>query len=288
MTIFEKIFGKISFLWRGNKKKISKQHSGQLQVQQEKDGVVNIFNIQNVSIDQIRELTSFKPEKNSNLLGNAQKRFVTEQVMRQQNLASIVKKSSLEDVANPNNLEKDWFLKWMDISQEVSRDEMQDILAKILRGEVQRPGAFSARTLEVVRSLGLRELEIFRKFIALANYNACVLTLGKSILTEFVFDKYDISYNDFLTVSEAGLVSASNSAIILSFKKDQRLQFNIGSKYVTKTATKESDKLPVSALLFTLVGKEIASLIEGENIKKDEYIKDLEIYLDSILCPPTP
>lgn len=283
MNFLGKIIEKISFTWKGNKKKISKQEDGKLQIQQEQSGIVNIFNIESISIPQIHELTNIEPQiENKNLLGTTQKRFITEQIMRQKNLASIVKRSSLKDITNPNNLEKDWFLKWMDISQEVSRDEVQDILAKILRGEVQRPGTFSSRTLETVRSLGQKELEIFKKFISLSYFHDCVLTLGKSLLTTFGLEKYDISYDDFLVVSEAGLISYTNSAKLFNFKKNEEMLFVIDDKHITKTTTKE-EKLSTSAILFTLVGKEIAALLKGENIKKDEYLKDLDIYLNSIL-----
>lgn len=78
MNFLEKIFEKLSFTWKGNKKKISKQEDGKLQIQQEKSGIVNIFNIENISVPQIHELTSFDLQTESNnLLGVTQKRFIT-------------------------------------------------------------------------------------------------------------------------------------------------------------------------------------------------------------------
>lgn len=279
-NFLEKIFENfhLNFLSKGNKK-----NNLPVKLKQGDNCIVNIFNVQSLSVKQIEELTNFNevPESEQ-LLGDVKKRFLTEEIMKQKNLSDILKKSSLSDINSSDTLEKDWFLRWMDISKKVSREEMQNILSKILRGEIQQPGRFSPRTLEIVRNLSRRELEIFKKVVALSWNNDCVITLGKSLLTEFGIEKYGISYDDFLLINEAGLVSDSNSAQGFSTKVGDKIKFNIAGGTIIKTSTKDQE-LRMSAILFTLPGREIAPLIGGENNKKEEYIINLNKYLDSIL-----
>jgi hypothetical protein len=57
----------------------------------------------------------------------------------------------------------------MNIAQDVSRDEVQDILSKILQGEVKRPETYSLRLLEIVKNLTQKEVQSFCKFVALSD-----------------------------------------------------------------------------------------------------------------------
>lgn len=283
MNIFEKIIGSINFSWKGNNKKVSTQKNGQTQVQQESGSISNIYNIniESISVADIKALVSTdSKELNS---ANLRDRFLAEQMMRQGNLSSVIKKSTLDEFTNSDKLEKDWFLKWIDVSQEVSREEVQEILAKIVRGEIKKPGTFSSSTLEKIRSIGKKELDLFKKIVDISISNNCIITLGHSILSSYVLDKYNISYNEFLVLTEAGLISFSNSSKVFSLKKDDKVIFDIGGEKLTKIVKKDNDKLLIPALLLTIVGQELAPLVNGENDKKAEYVKDLDIYLDSIL-----
>ena len=271
-----KLFDKISIILRGNR-----ENKLPVELKQGDNCVVNILNVQELSISQIENLTD--SHEDNSPTKNLKNRFLVEQLIKQNNLSSVIKKATLEKIENPVNLEKNWFLKWMDTAQQVDKEDMQNVLAKILSGEIKKPGTFSFRTLEVVRSISQKELKIFKKFVALVWSNDSVILLGKSLFNNFVLDKYGISYDDFLVVNEAGLISSSNSVKLLDFKKDQQIGFIIGGTNFIKITTKENEKLSVNALLFTLVGQEIAPLVMGENSKKDEYIADLNKYLDSIL-----
>ncbi|MCH7597962.1 DUF2806 domain-containing protein [Patescibacteria group bacterium] len=144
----------LSFSWKNNRKKTNKQKGGGLQVQQEKNSITNIINIENVNVATIEELTGDNlPNSTNNLLKNAGQRFLAEQKARQYNFTEIVDKANLKAINAPQELDKDWFLRWMEISQTVSRENVQDILAKILSEQVTTKDTFSLRTLDVLKSL---------------------------------------------------------------------------------------------------------------------------------------
>ncbi len=48
-------------------------------------------------------------------------------------------------------------------SKEISNQEMQDLIAKIVAGEYNSPGTYSMSTLQILKMLGKNELELFEK-----------------------------------------------------------------------------------------------------------------------------
>jgi hypothetical protein len=66
---------------------------------------------------------------------------------------------------NPFKESEDWTTGFFNRSRDVSKEEMQVLFAKILAGEVVRPGSFSLRTIDFVNTLTTKEATFI--------YNAC-------------------------------------------------------------------------------------------------------------------
>lgn len=81
------------------------------------------------------------------------------------NLQSIVSvaRDTLPETVTPEDVESDWVGRFFSYAQDVSSEQMQQIWGRLLSGEVARPGTFSLRTLELVRSLSATEADIFSK-----------------------------------------------------------------------------------------------------------------------------
>lgn len=82
-----------------------------------------------------------------------------------ENTASIIQKAEQqfnegEQVSN-EPVDKDWLNRFFDCAEGVYEEEMQNIWAKILAGEVKQPKSFSLRTLDVLRNMTKEEAELF-------------------------------------------------------------------------------------------------------------------------------
>lgn len=82
-----------------------------------------------------------------------------------ENALNIVQKAEQqfnegEQVSN-EPVDKDWLNRFLDYAEGVSEEEMQNIWAKILAGEVKQPKSFSLRTLDVLRNMTKEEAELF-------------------------------------------------------------------------------------------------------------------------------
>lgn len=73
---------------------------------------------------------------------------------------------------NPNQtndikMDNDFFWNTIEHSKSVSNDEMQELIAKIIAGEYNKPGSYSMRTLHSIKMLGKEELELFERVSSL-------------------------------------------------------------------------------------------------------------------------
>ncbi|MGA3372977.1 MAG: DUF2806 domain-containing protein [Terracidiphilus sp.] len=90
-------------------------------------------------------------------------RMIQEEGKKQENMESITAKA-IEDIepdANPEELDSDWLVSFFDKCRLVSNQEMQSLWSRILAGQVNRPGSFSRRTIELVAALDKDDADMF-------------------------------------------------------------------------------------------------------------------------------
>ena len=68
---------------------------------------------------------------------------------------------------NEIEIDNDFFWNTIEHSKNVSNEEMQELIAKIIAGEYNASGIYSMSTLQVVKMLGKLELELFEKICSL-------------------------------------------------------------------------------------------------------------------------
>jgi hypothetical protein len=215
-------------------------------------------------------------EKEIEVLSRAKVRFALEQYNKQINIENVLAKAkeNLEgETVSDKPVEKDWTRRLLNIAQDVSREELQSVLSKILAGEIQRPGSFSYQTLEVVRFLSQTDLLKLQKFIALSSQVGFVQLKdgGKNGL-----EKYNLSFADYLGLASIGIFNQSST---LAYERDvphnEKIKFSIGkNKFIILNDKKGlTMKLSFPIYLFSSVGMELRSLlVEGaDNQKVEDY-----------------
>ena len=70
-----------------------------------------------------------------------------------------------------HEVDHDWTARFFNDVQDVSSEEMQHLWARILVGEVERPGSTSTRTLSVLKDMNKRVAQIFSWFCTLCIYS---------------------------------------------------------------------------------------------------------------------
>lgn len=90
---------------------------------------------------------------------------------RQQNIESITIKAVQAlpppDQMSEKPVSEDWTSRFFEECQDISDEQMQQIWARIMAGEVAQPGSFAPRTLSVVRDLTKKDATLFTNLCAL-------------------------------------------------------------------------------------------------------------------------
>ncbi len=193
---------------------------------------------------------------------------------RQFNIEEITQKAAdqLKDVTEVSDepVDKDWTTRFFNYAQDVSDEEMQNLWAQILAGEVKKPKSFSLRTLELLKNITKEEAEIFVKFAKIRLYGLNANFVYNPDHDQFLKDNFNISFADKLTLVELGL-SYSESEVTWGIQQspnDNTVLIKYGSKVIVLTKKANSPKKTIDVIVFTKTGSELANLVAPEFSQK--------------------
>ena len=191
------------------------------------------------------------------------------------NFLKIVEKADKEYSKGPNfegenSYDLDWFIRFYEAVGNISNEQMQSIWAKILAGEINKPNAYSLRTIEILKNLSQQEAELFGKICS-----HCICMGQQLFLPHYdnYLEKCQITFGEVLYLSELGLIS-SDSMLVFKIPIDvtPRILFVNRELIITVSATDANIKvLEVRQFPLTGVGIELSTLVE-ESTTDEEFI----------------
>ena len=225
---------------------------------------------------------------------------------RQSNIESVVLQaaSELEDKhVEDHEPDHDWTARFFNDIQDVSTKETQLLYAKILAGEVKRPGSTSIKTLSLLRDLDQPTAMLFRVFCS-----ACIslFTDGNHILaarvlslggdaTQNALRKFGLSFDNLNILNEHGLIITDYKSwydirvCISTFgtnEKQEKLVIRIpfgfeDSYWVLEPTTprKTCAEYRVSGVALTKAGCELLKVVQCQPVP--EYRQELEAFFTS-------
>jgi len=214
-----------------------------------------------------------KQEIEQDMLDRIQERIQTREIMKQMNIDDVVLIAA-EELKNESNIsdepvDKDWTVRFFNIVEDVSDEQMKYLWGKILAGEVKRPNSFSLHTLEVLRNLSKAEADLFAKAATLfIQYNQSIIIYKSDNLRNF-----NLSFDERFMLTELGLIQAdTHIGIVYSKEVGGEVTF-VSGKYVIKmTKKKMTLDYSIPILKLTRVGEELAKLLT--TVANVEYIKE--------------
>ena len=109
-------------------------------------------------------------------------------------IASFIKTKPSETLKDDN----DFFWNTLEYSKQVSHEEMQNLIAKILAGEYNSPRTYSLATLETLKSVDSMVLKDFKKILSINLNDSGIF---KEIFSNSVtIEKLHLNYLDFLNL----------------------------------------------------------------------------------------
>lgn len=194
---------------------------------------------------------------------------------RLSNKASVIEKAAgiLGDKVVPDQEpDHDWTARFFDYIQDISTDEMQILWAKVLAGEVERPGDISLMTLDVLRNIDRSTATAFRRFCSASIYitdgttvyDARVPSLGEKV-GQNSLSQYGIDYRTLVRLNEHGLVVPEfNSWYEVSVGWLQRSGFLFQGNTWLVSPRESVERIKLYGVAMTTSGIELSRIVEIE------------------------
>ena len=202
--------------------------------------------------------------------------MVSQEVKKQINLDSIINKA-IEFIKDKpytaeESVDTDWMTRFINISQDISNEEMQNLWAQVLSNEVLQPKSYSLRTLETLRSMSSSEAKLFTRF---ANLIFKIQDSTIAINDINYLESNNISLDDLVLLKELNLI---NTDLSYEIEKNETVTLEYGNE-VLVIDNKTSSNVGFNTIKLSIIGKEIHSLIEKDY--KKSYLEGICKFIQS-------
>ena len=225
---------------------------------------------------------------------------------RQRNIESVVRQSASElecKQVEDHETDHDWTARFFNDIQDISTEEMQLLYAKILAGEVERPGSTSIRTMSILKDLDRTTATLFKilSSVRITSFtgdseilDARVLSFGGNAAQNALQD-FGLSFLNLNVLNEHGLIiadydswydiSTSISAFGINDNQEKviaRIPFLFQDRYWVLKPTKQRKvgaEYRVSGVALTKAGQELTNVVDHQPVSG--YIQKVEAFFSS-------
>lgn len=200
------------------------------------------------------------------VMNRAKARFLGDLHQKQANLEDVITRAAErleqrdapgEDEAVANPLGEDWASAFAREAELASSDELRERLAKILAGEISRPGSVRRATIRKISELERDELEAFELTLR--------YRVGDKILLPTSWAERD-RLPVLLHAEQAGLLGNAAGGLAITFRLDDSgVGILAGDKYGLVARGEAGLHMGIAAAPLTRAGIEIADLLDVTN-----------------------
>ena len=223
---------------------------------------------------------------------------------RQSNIGQVVTQAALElegKGVEDHEPDHDWTARFFNDVQDVSSEEMQRLWAKILAGEVEKPGSTSIKTLSILRDLDQLAAMHFRTLCSVCIYlrapenillDARVPSLGGRAGND-ALKKYGLDFGILNILNEHGLIIAGfeslydykiSTGALLPGPEPICLWFPFwfqGRPWVLEPTTQRqrTEEFRLKGVALTRSGRELSRIVELQPM--EAYFQDLTEFFEN-------
>jgi uncharacterized repeat protein (TIGR03899 family) len=221
-------------------------------------------------------------EKQMPLEDRSSKRERLTSLRKQENIEAIMEKTY--DFCANKSIDKrpdlDWFNRYITLAEDVGNKTMQDLWAKILAGELSRPGLYSLKALKVFRDMSIVDAKLLAKACSLAVKDSSKRNIRiisgsyqqPGLLNFFSKDRqqhinlshFGLNYADILSLADNHLIFKQESESSM-MTNGELLNFNYNGTPLKLSCKKAN--IALQFYKFTPIGTELANLISDKQNK---------------------
>lgn len=192
-----------------------------------------------------------------------------ESILKQENREKIAKEATEDLGRNPpredasSEIDTDWLNHFARHAENISSSDLQSLWARILAGEIRKPGSSSLRTLEFLSTISAVDANRI--------VSAFALVVDASWIPRFVDSKEYIKFPDLLFLQEVGIIAGSfglggpRVTLSSSAKDAYRSGLRYFKKLALLKAANKDLKINIEVHPLTHVGLELFSIADTKN-----------------------
>ncbi len=139
----------------------------------------------------------------------AEERVRRQEAKRQENLEAITAQAAREipESVSDQPVDEDWVAQFLNNCQDISNKQMQLLWARLLAGEVAKPGSFSLRAMTFVRTLSKADADLFTRFCSMVwQIGGALNALTPDIKKLRSLPGIQLEFTDFVRLDALGLI----------------------------------------------------------------------------------
>lgn len=209
----------------------------------------------------------------NDLINRAKRRLLIQEVEGQTNIENIANLAIplLAPAVTNEPLNDDWRRRFFRYAEDVCTEDMQQIWSRVLAGEISAPRSYSLKALEVLRSLGSHEPELFRKICSLSFSDGTIPVPSGDI--NVGLKEFGIEYKEILALRDFGLIHEGDMlSITIQTDSISNILFYNGILVELSAQTPLRGK-SYRVVLFTAAGRELMKLMAND--PQDTFLKSL-------------
>lgn len=226
----------------------------------------------------------------NSLQERAHHRARTEEMMRQANMELILAKSVShldQDNASPEQMDEDWIVNFFEKARRISDDDMQELWARILAGEANRPGSFSRKTVNIMDDIGESDANMFMNlcsYVWMIGSDMVPLIYSENINTNSIYNKNGIRFLSIKHLEDIGLLRYEGKGFSLTIRHGDTIPVSyFGNRLELKPVRQQE----FGSALFTTAGQELYVLVQSNLHPVDGFYDFVyDKWADASLVPP--
>ena len=169
----------------------------------------------------------------------------------------------------------DWFMRFYEVVGNISDEKVQDIWARIMAGEINKPNSYSLKTIDILKNIGKQEAELF------SNILSCCVSTGFNVFLpnyDEYLEKCGIIYSQIMLLSEIDLIYNDASIVWNVSASNQEKILFVNNRRIVTLKSKNDDviKIQIKQFPLTEVGKELATLV-ASTLSDDKFTEFAKI-----------
>lgn len=170
-----------------------------------------------------------------------------------ENVGKIIAKAeqqfTSDEKVSSEPVDNNWMTRFLDIAESISDDDLRDLWARVLAGEVKRPNSYSLRTLDVLRNITKKEADLIVKC---SNF-----VMGDLICTE----DFALTLDEQLLLDDIGIIHGEQLYTKLT-PTTGKMQFLLNRQMLLWIYAPVNLHMSVKCQKLTKAGRDIICLIQ--------------------------